>query len=389
MKIGIDARLMTYRRGMGHFVYSLVHALARQPDRHEYVLYTSDERAVAAAPRDSRFTVRRVGPTLDPVWEQWSLPRAARADGVDLLHCPANTGPLSLDRGIGLVVTIHDVMFLLPKSLVPDSPSLYQRLGRRYRSWNVRRIARRAERITTVSEFSRQDILRQLGVAADKVQVVSEAPNPIFQRIDREAAREQVVRRFGLAGRWIVAPGSLDPRKNSLRLIAAFASGAARADQQLQLVIVGLKPFEQAKLAAQAEACGVAAQVSLLGFVEEHDLVALYNSADVVAYPSLYEGFGLPVLEAMSCGAAVLSSNVTSIPEIAGDAALLVDPHDSEVLSDGLARLACDEPLRQRYIAAGFARARHFSWDAVACNVLASYAAAMCQPASHVTRRAA
>ena len=375
LRIGIDARLAAYRRGMGNYIHSLLRELARLPTEHQFVLYVDGAEAAAAVPDGGRFSIRRLRPGLYPLWEQVLLPARAACDRLDVLHSPANTAPLCLPRRTRLVVTIHDVMYLLPRAQVPLPRTLYQRLGRQYRRWVVPRVARRAGRIISDSACSKTDTLQRIAVRPEGISVIYLSPSPRFRRLTEQERSESLAAIPGVEpGRpTIVHLGASDPRKNTERVLHAFAALKARASGEHQLVVAGLSPAAQIAFAKVADALAVRNDVRLLGFVAEDELVSLYNMAEMVVYPSLYEGFGLPVLEAMACGAPVITSNSSSIPEIAGDAALLVDPTDGEALAQAMIRLAGDEPLRRSLIARGTTQIAKFSWQRAARETLAVY----------------
>jgi len=375
LHIGIDARLIHYRRGMGTVVYSLINEWVRfitplyddAPTPFRLTLYVDSARAVTAAATfaNDYVTVRQLGPAFYPLWEQWLLPRQALKDRVDVLYCPANTAPIFLAAPIKLALTIHDVMYLLPQGQLPTSPSLYQRVGRHYRRWIVPKAARRADLIVTDSQFSRRDILQYLGrslsTSAAAIQVVTLAAAAEYgpqlpEKITLGLAQLKV------SPPYILGLGAIDPRKNTARLIEAFAQLKNRTQK---LVITGLDPAAQAYFGKLAQQYGLnlGNDVILLGFVSEHELAALYAGATLLLYPSLYEGFGLPVLEAMACGAPVIASNTSSIPEIAGEAALFINPTDITAMSNAMQRLIDEPNLRQQLIESGRVRASQFNWQ--------------------------
>ena len=366
MKIGIDARLLSYRRGMGNYVFNLIAALGTLDTANQYVLYVgrlSD--AKLALPANFRASVVSSPPY--PLWEQVLLPWHAWKDRLDVLHCPANTGPLWLPKSIRLVLTVHDVMYLLPADVLPPSPSLYQRLGRRYRRLVVPAVARRAAAIVTDSHHSRQDIERYLGIPPEKSRVIRAAPNRACRLVTDMVVLGDVRRRYALDGPFILALAGTDPRKNVLRVIDAFAG--LRGYDVYRLVLAGLSPRDGRKALARARERGVAERVVFTGFVPEEDLVALYNLAVVFLYPSLYEGFGLPVLEAMLCGTPVVASRAGSIPEVAGNAVLFVDPADTGMIIEALHAVLSDDALAGRLRDAGRVHATRFSWALAASEV--------------------
>ncbi len=280
------------------------------------------------------------------LWEQFRLPTLARG----LLWSPGTTGPLAVRKQ---VVTIHDTAFI-------DHAACYTRAFAAWYQWLVPRLARRVRRIITVSEFSKSRIVDYCRVSPDKVTVILSGVGPQFQpqtTLQIEKARTELK----LPARYALCVCSLEPRKNLRRLLEAWGAMPDRP-ADLHLVLAGAKGnvFEDVGLESAP------ANVQLVGYVGDELLPALYAGAEFFAFPSLYEGFGLPVLEAMACGTPVLCSNTTSLPEVAGDAALLVDPLETGSIAAGLQQLAADAALRQQLRERGLVRARSFNWDQTA-----------------------
>jgi glycosyltransferase involved in cell wall biosynthesis len=374
MRIGIDARLVTYRRGMGNYAYNLIAGLARLDVDAEFVLYSDSEEAEGAVPRTGRFALRMLQPKLYPVWEQLRLAAAARADRIDVLHCPFNTGPVYLPTGSPrLVLSIHDMMFSLPNSIVPRRRTVYHELGRSYRHFVVGRAAHRARRIITDSECSRADIVGLLGIPRANVKVIPPAADPAFRALAAEEVDAAVLRRFGVKAPFVLAFGAGDPRKNTARIIEALALAGGASAEAPQLMLVGLTSGPAAEFRALAERLGVGTRVHTAGFISQEDLVQLYNAATIFAYPSLYEGFGFPVLEANACGTPVITSNRGSLSELSEGSAVVVDPLDAGALASAFRELLVDTGLRERLIRAGREKASRYSWGRVARDTFSVY----------------
>jgi len=373
MRIGIDARHLINRRGIGTMVYHLVHALAELPGDYSYVLFTDHPMAKLRAPQDERFRVRLLTPKLFPIWEQIVLPAAAVSERLDVLHCLANTAPILLSGQIRLILTVHDVMYLMPVNALPRSPSLYQRLGRLYYRWCVPLAARYADTIVTVSEASRQDILRYLRVKSERVQVIREAANVSCKVVTDSTILDATKAKYGLRRPFVLALGAIDPRKNTARIIEAFARVSSRTKGRYQLVLVGLPSRHASRFRRLIESLGIVDEVVNVGFVPEEDLVALYNSSEMLLYPSLYEGFGLPILEAMACGTPVITSLCGALPEVCGAAALIVDPLNVDDIAAAMYRVASDRDLRRNLIARGHDQVQQFSWQRAASQTLDLY----------------
>lgn len=276
------------------------------------------------------------------LWEQFTLPRLLRND--ELLWSPANSGPIRAGRQ---VVTIHDLSVLEhPEWFSADFVVWYRLM--------LPKVAHAARHLLTVSEHSRQSIIRVLGVPAHKVTAV---PNGVNLRLFRPQNPEWVRRKYGLAERYILFVGAIDPRKNLERLLKAWGQmgDAARA----QLVIVG----GRAGIFRRVALNGTEKEVRLLGYVPDEDLPALYSGATLFVMPSLFEGFGLTVLEAMACGTPVVSSTAGALPEVGDGAAMQIDPTSVEDITAAMTRLLSDECLRGELRERGLLRASEFSWE--------------------------
>jgi len=287
-------------------------------------------------------------------WPNLQLPRGAEGAGLDLVHVTTPYGCFR-DTRFKKIITICDV-----------TPLLFPETHGRMQVWHHRLalpfILRSADRIITISEASRRDIIRCCNVPEEKVSVTLLAASLPALPVGGVTSAAPVV---GIAGPYILNVGTLEPRKNLSGLLDAFAA-ACRRGLPHSLVIAGAGGWGRASIPAIAERLGIGDRVQVAGFIEDRDLPGLYAGADFFVYPSLYEGFGLPVLEAMACGTPVITSNISSLPEVAGDAALLVDPHSSEELSSAMLRLAGDAGLRQELRSRGWERAAQFSWERTA-----------------------
>lgn len=376
MKIGIDARTLTNKRGIGNVVFHLLHGLSAIPSDITYIIYIDDPKAIDFLPNDSRFTCKLIRPKFYPFWEQIALPYHVIKDKLNILHCPGNSAPIFLPKSVKLVLSIMDVMFMFPSNQLPKSASFYQRAGRLYLKYIVPLAAKNASAITTISSTSRQDILKYIkAVDRDRISVIWLAANNECQEILDDFLLNKTKEKFNLKSpsHFILALGALDPRKNTSMILEAFAKFKKNNLLNIQLVIVGLTSVGIDHYKQLAKNLSIENDVVFAGFVNESDLVALYNLATVLLYPSLYEGFGLPVLEAMRCGTAVISSNTGSIPEIAGDAALLVNPKVTEELVQALHLLFSHYQVRNDFVIKGRARANMFSWQKMADETFTIY----------------
>ena len=372
LRIGIDVRLLTRRRGIGNYVYNLLQELVKLESQHKFILYSDSKDVAYAVPNNSRFILKIIGPKFYPLWEQIVLPIHAVRDNLDILHCPANAGPYLLPSKIKLILTIHDVMYMLPNSALPSSPSLYQNIGRKYLRWIVPLVAKNATALITVSNYSKIDILKHFTIDENKIFVIHEAAGNKFKKIT-ESIASSIAKNLNVPDRFIMAFGAIDPRKNTSKIIYAFKHFINLIKSDHHLIIVGLSQSAKNHFTKQVQKLGISSNVTFLGFVSEDELIALYNNAQVMLYPSLYEGFGIPVLEAMACGTPVIGSTSASIPEIAGNAALLIDPTNLEELYTSLYEISTNKKLRDDLTKKGFIQANKFSWSKLASETLSVY----------------
>ncbi len=364
-RIGIDARLWGEpRSGIGRYTRSLVDALVKAAPEMEWVLYL--DRPAADLPPGAQARCLPWPQRL--LWTLWIAPRDLARRPVALFH--GVTGfELPAAPGTRLVTTVHDLIPLDWPALVP----------RRHR-WAVRCLLggalRRARKVIAVSEATRQQLLARYRLAPDKVAVVPEAAAPGFAP-PPPAAVAAVRDRYGLAGPYVLFVGLLEPKKNLPAVLAAVARLRTAGDWGARtLALAGAAGWGTEGLDRQVARLGLQATARFLGPVPDADLPALYAGAEAFVFPSLWEGFGLPVLEAMAAGAPVVASRRRALPEVTGGAALLTEPEPAAV-AEALGRLLADRALRERMREAGLARARAFSWERTAAETLAVYRAAL------------
>ncbi len=368
MRIAIDATSMPPRpAGAAVYAIELVEALARLDSPHTLQVFArSDVFAKLRRPAFEPWRLHGADSRLRrALWQQMTLPRLLARHGVDVLHSTHHDLPLRVPARVRRVVTVHDVTFLI-------MPGRYPPLRRWYMRVITTLAARVADAIIAPSHTVRRDVLERLRVGPERVAVVYEAAGERFRPAPDDAVA-QTLRREGLAAHpYVLSVGSLEPGKNRARLIAAIHALRSRGSQA-RLVIVGQPAWGYERDFALVRRLGLEDRVRFLDYVPAADLPALYTGARVFAFPSLYEGFGLPVLEAMACGTPVVTSNVSATAEVAGDAALLVDPRDVEAIADAIERVLDDERLAADLRARGLRRAADFSWDRAARETLAVY----------------
>lgn len=362
MRFSVDAHSVgCHLTGNEVYIRNLLNEFTRLDRSNQFVAYVSKPESEFRLPsgietrKVSENPYRRLG--VD-------LPIRLRHDQPDLLHVQY-TGPLW--SSTPLVVTVHDVSFL-------EYPQYFTQFRARQLKLTVRWTVKRAAAILTPSEFSRSAILRHYRLNEDAVVVVHNAVSSEFRPIDRQVARKAVQKKYGVSGPFILTVGDLQPRKNHLGLLKAFGE-VARAHPQLthRLVFVGKETWYSKELHRAVQKSGIAERVHFTGFVEDADLVQFYGACDLFVFPSFYEGFGLPILEAMACARAVASSNTTAMPEVADGAGILFDPNSTEEMVRAIRDILIDAELRTRLERLGSQRASAFSWQRAAERTLEVY----------------
>jgi glycosyltransferase involved in cell wall biosynthesis len=370
VRIAIDARkLRDY--GIGTYVRNLLRQLARQDQATEYLLICNGLDCSIASQLGPNF---RAVPDKAPgysVREQFTVPLDLRRERAELFHAPHYVlPPLTPCRA---VVTIHDCIHLRFPQYLPS------RLGYAYARASLWAATHRAARVITVSEASKRDILRYFRVPESRIDVIYNAIDDRFWQEPTADDMERVRQRYQLMGPFVLYAGNIKPHKNLERLIESFhLLRHEQADMKdVQLLIIGDEISKYATLRRAVHRHKLHKHVRFFGFVPDQTLAALYRLAAVFVFPSLYEGFGLPPLEAMASGTPVITSNVSSLPEVVGDAALMIDPYEPEAIADAMRRVLTDPALRADLRAKGLARAREFSWERSIARVRQIYSEVM------------
>jgi glycosyltransferase involved in cell wall biosynthesis len=371
MLIGVDASRMARARRTGTEAYSLhlIRALVETGCDHQFRLYTP-----APLSPDLGDEVAPIVPSegqVDPccevrvipfprLWTHIRLAWEVSRHLPDVLFVPAHVMPLVCP--VPSVVTVHDLGYL-------HYPEAHRLFDRWYLRWTTRRHARQAACVIADSQATRADLIHHCQADPDRIVVVYPGRDQSLGRVDAPEAISDVKKRYGIGGDYLLYLGTLQPRKNLVRLVEAFAR-LQLPTAGLRLVLAGKKGWLYDDLFARVEALGLEDRVLFAGYVADEDKASLLSGALALVYPSLYEGFGLPVLEAMSCGTPVLTSNVSSLPEVAGHAALLVDPLDVGAIAEGMSCLIADGDLRYTLVEEGYEQIQKFSWAKAAREIL-------------------
>lgn len=368
MRVGLNALLSSsgrnYRRtGVSRYIDELIRHLALVGGQTELIAYIS--RDFEPASWDSvqlrRTALSVTNPAMRIAWELTTLPLKTRRDQLDVFHGTVNALPAGLRAATA--VTVHDLAFL-------RYPEQITAKRYRYLKWMIGDSVGRADVVLTPSQATRSDVIDAFGTSPERVVVTPLGVDPRFRPASAESI-ETVRNSYALERPYVLAVGTLEPRKNLPMLLRAFA--ALHKEIPHDLVLAGPGGWLMDDIEQSISESGIQGRIRRLGFADDGSLVALYSGADLVAVPSLYEGFGLPVIEAMATGVPVLTSNVSSLPEVAGDAAILIDPTNLESMIEGIRRGLRSEDLRSRLREAGPARAAQFTWERTATKTLAAY----------------
>ena len=364
MRIAIDARKLR-DFGIGTYIRNLLIELSRCDQETEYVVLCRPDDVESGDVLGRNFRMVPEAARTYSIEEQFRIPISLARERVRLVHEPHYVLPPAIQ--CRSVVTIHDCIHLRFPQYLPS------RLAYVYAKASMWSATRKADRILTVSEASKRDILHFFNVAPEKVAVIHNAIDDRFLGPPDTKVIDQVRQRYQLDYPFVLYVGNIKPHKNIERLVAAFAHARACVSDDLKLLIIGDEISKYPPLRQAVHRNKVDKHVRFLGFQPQERLAVFYRLARAFVFPSLYEGFGLPPLEAMACGTAVVTSNVSSLPEVAGGAALLVDPTDTESIADGMRRAITDETLRADLIARGLKRAHEFSWAQSVAKIHAIY----------------
>lgn len=370
MKIGIEAQRIfrKQKHGMDYVVLQEIRELQKMDTAHEYYVFVKpgEDRCIEST---ANVHVIELSCPSYPLWEQWALPRAARKYGVQLLHCTSNTAPLWCD--IPLVLTLHDIIFLEPRD--KQNKSLYQNLGWFYRRLVVPRILDRCRRIITVSNFEMENIIAKLHIPRSRMAMIYNGYNEWFRQLPAAdcAASERYISQKG----YFFFLGNTDPKKNTERTLVAYSKYLQRSNVKRPLLMADLDRAYLDDIIARHHIEHIRHSIVMPGYIVNSDLPAIYNSAFAFLYTSLRESFGIPLLEAMACGTPVITSNTSSMPEIGGKDAILVNPESSDDIADMMLRLETDAAFYARQRQLGLQRASAFSWEKTARQLLQLYEA--------------
>lgn len=366
MNIAIDARGANIYKGtgIGTYTYNIIKNILEIDKSNYYTLFWSGENYEQVRTENSNVILASIKNRR--FFEQYYFPENINKSDIDLYHIPQNGIGLCNNISCKKIVTIHDLIpYIMPETV-----------GKGYLSKFLEEmpgIIKEADGIITVSEWSKKDIIRFFPESKDKVFVTPLAADIKYKPMDKDICKTFLAEKYNISFPYILYIGGFSPRKNVIALINAFSGVFKDLNANYNLVIVGFNKDDYTNLTRLCSVNSISSNVTFTGFVPEEDLPVLYNGSEVFVYPSLYEGFGLPPLEAMSCGTPVITSDLTSIPEVVKDGGLLIDPNNAENLKAALVELLNNDDLKKYYSEKGLKRASDFSWHNTALNTLKIY----------------
>ncbi|MDM8526690.1 glycosyltransferase family 1 protein [Anaerolineales bacterium HSG24] len=364
MQIGIDARLVFYNHaGIGQYIIRLIESLARKHSDEDKFVILQSRKDKANSIQANGFDRKSLWTPSHNRFEQFALSFEVSRLGLDLLHSPDFIPPFR--RNCKSVITVHDLAFLLyPHFLTKESARYYGQIDHAWRN---------TDHIIAVSEATKQDSIKMLGVPESKITVIHEAANPIYKPLPTDEAKQYVKKRYKLDRDFILFVSTIEPRKNLPGLLQAYRCLLDDYKRNEMLVLAGGNGWLWEEVYETVDRLNLNSHVSFLGHVPSEDLVYIYNAANLFVHPAFYEGFGLPPLEAMSCGVPVIVSNTSAFPEVVGDAGIMINPHDLDGLTVAMWRILTEPELSEKLVKKGFKRAKSFSWDRAAEETLAVY----------------
>ena len=367
MKIGIEAQRIfrKNKHGMDYVVLQEIKELQQMDTTNEYYVFVKPGEDRCVESTKNVHVIELNCPTY-PLWEQWALPHAAKKYGVDILHCTSNTAPIWCN--IPLVLTLHDIIFLEPRD--KQNHSLYQNMGWFYRRLDVPRILDKCRRIITVSNFEMENIISKLNMPRERMAMIYNGYNDWFKP---QEDKNDIYKRYIPEEGYFFFLGNTDPKKNTERTLVAYSKYLKLSEVKRKLLMADLDKEYLDGIIERNQIDNIRENIVMPGYIVNNDLPYIYNNAFAFLYTSLRESFGIPLLEAMACGTPVITSNTSSMPEIGGQDAILINPESSDEITEMMLRLEKDNAFYEQQRQIGLERAKLFSWRKTAEKLLKLY----------------
>ncbi len=375
MKIGIEGQRLfrVKKHGMDMVALELINYLQEIDQENEYVVFVKPDEDKGCLKETKNFKIVELEGGSYPQWEQFALPKAARQEGCDILHCTSNTAPINTK--IPLIITLHDIIYMESIAIFKKGGTWYQKIGNMYRRYVVPKNIKKSKKIITVSKFERDRIKSFFGHSKEDNRLVAvyNGVSEHFVPIDDKAELARVKAQYNLPDKFIFFLGNTDPKKNTPNVLKAYSDFIKSSDKKTPLVMLDFGEGYLESILADIGDKELMQHIMLTGYIKNTDLPAIYNLCELFLYPSMRESFGIPILEAMRSGAPVITSNTSSMPEISGGNAYIVDPSKPEEITAGIHKILNDKSYREDIISKGLKQAKKFSWRTMAEEVLELY----------------
>jgi glycosyltransferase involved in cell wall biosynthesis len=376
MRIGIEGQRIFRKKkhGMDMVVLELIKNLQIIDQENDYFIFVKPDEDNAVLQETANFKIIELNSGPYPIWEQIALPKAAKKYSCDILHCTSNTAPFCTN--IPLITILHDIIYMESSYLkiLKSTASTYQKFGNIYRKLVVPRVLKKSKKVITVSPFEKNRISEFFGIKGDtKLDAIYNGVSEHFKPITNKKELKRVKEVYCLPDKYFFFLGNTDPKKNTTGTLKAFSNFLKQTGSSHKLVMLDYDKTELNKLLIEINETNLIHHIILTGYVTNTDLPAIYSQCDVFLYPSLRESFGIPMLEAMSCNVPVITSNTSSMPEVSGGAAHIINPLNPAEITHGLIKILKNETYRKALCNKGLERSKQFSWNNMAKDYLKLY----------------
>lgn len=376
MRIGIEGQRLFRKKkhGMDMVALELIKNLQIIDKENDYFIFVKPDEDDSILKETSNFKIIKLEGYSYPSWEQIALPKAAKKYKCDILHCTSNTAPYFI--GVPLITILHDIIYMESSflTILKSNASTYQKFGNIYRKMVVPRVIKKSKKVITVSNFEKNRIGEFFNIKEDdKLVAIYNGVSEYFKPVKNKEELKKVKDKYSLPDKYFFFLGNTDPKKNTKGTLKAFSNFIKQTDSSHKLVMLDYDKIELNKLLIEINDINLINYIILTGYVVNKDLPAIYSQCDIFLYPSLRESFGIPMLEAMSCNVPVITSNTSSMPEVAGDAAHIINPFHPDEITAAILKILNDDEYRKLLCDRGLKRSKKFSWNNMAKDYLKQY----------------